>query len=292
MRVLISFCNHPAGVEGNLLLLDMKTGKKQGLLDLAVGFTGLTQDEEYIYAMCQDEKIGLHIFRKQDLKLVSVLKMENVSAPHSLAVRGEEIFAVSTGTDRVQKYSINKKDLKIIFEKNIWVPDGSNGVGDTHHINSVCVDGNSVLVSAFNRKENEKWSSARRGYVYDINEKKIILENIYHPHSAIIRDKEVYCCESTTSSVKKGKETIINLEKGYTRGLDIAGKYLFLGTSSGRKNSLSTGLTNNPADPGSLIEECSLYIFRKFWNSDRYWKIKRYSFLPKHKEIYDIMVLR
>ena len=45
---------------------------------------------------------------------------------------------------------------------------------------------------------------------------------------------------------------------GYTRGLCCVGEHLYVGTSVGRKVSKSTGLINNPADPGAQEGICSI----------------------------------
>jgi len=150
-----------------------------------------------------------------------------------------------------------------------------------------------VYISAFGFRKSEKWSSAEEGYIMNITENNKEIDHIYHPHSVFLESgifskKNIYYCESATRSVKKNNKTIVCIEKGYTRGLCIRGKYLILGTSSGRKKSKSTNLINNPSDPGLLEEDCKLLVYkRNFFN--KFKLQKTFDFLPNHKEIYAII---
>jgi len=295
MEALISFCNQSGSDGNNLLLIDLETGKKRYLLDNVGGFTGLTQDEEYFYALSQTSSTKIYIIEKGSEKIILEQELFKTHDPHSIAVDKEDMYIVSTGNDSVLKYKFDKKKPSVTFQEIFWKPEDSSGEKDTYHINSIFIFDNQVYVSAFGSMKSEKWNSADEGYIMNITKNKKEIDHIYHPHSVFIESniflrKNVYYCESSTRSVKKNNKTIVQLKKGYTRGLCVRNNYLFIGTSSGRKKSKSTNLVNNASDTGFLEEDCRLLIYkRNFFNNFVFQK--SFDFLPNHKEIYAIIAL-
>lgn len=295
MEVLISFCNQSGNFGNNLLLIDLETGKKRYLLKNVGGFTGLAQDDEYFYALSQTSPVRIYIIKKGLEKTVLEQELFKTHDPHSIAVDKEDAYIVSTGNDSVLKYKFDKRKPSLDFQKILWKPEDSSGEKDTYHINSIFVFDSQVYVSAFGSKKLEKWSSANEGYIMNITENRKEFDFIYHPHSIFIEGnifskKNVYYCESSTKSVKKNNKKIIQFEKGYTRGLCVKNNYLFVGTSSCRKSSKSTGLINNLEDPGFLEEDCRLLVYKEnFFNNFVFQK--SFDFLPNHKEIYAIIAL-
>jgi len=294
MIILISFCNQTKDKAAyNLLMLDTENGRGEYLLETNDGFTGLAQDSDYIYALSQNSNAEIIIFDKKRKGIVLRQKMESLIEPHSLAVTGNLIFAVSTGKDCVLQYVFDRNKMTIILEKTVWMPHNSTGENDTHHINSILYYENNLYVSAFGLKKNERWHSAESGYIFNITENMMVITNIYHPHSVFVTGgtnsrKDIFYCESSTRSVKHNNHEILKLKSGYVRGLSLDDKYLILGTSSGRRASRNTGLVNNPADPGILECDCRVLMFKKR-SSGSYDQIKEFSFIPMHNEIYDIM---
>jgi len=296
MKILISFCNLPGNYGNNLLLIDLETGKTRYLLKNVSGFTGLTQDDEYFYALSQTSPTKIYIIEKFSGKVMLDQDLREVIDPHSLAVSGNFIYIVSTGNDQVLKYKFDRSKKRLFFQKIFWWPEDSDKISDTHHLNSISVFKDHIYISAFGPKKSEKWDSANGGYVFNITENKKEIENIYQPHSMFIKNnifskKNIYYCESSTKSIRKNNRTIIRLKKGgYTRGLYLEDKFLFLGTSGGRKKSKSTNLENNFADPGFSEEDCRLLVYKKNM-FNKFTLTKSFDFLPNHKEIYDIIVL-
>jgi hypothetical protein len=287
-KILISFCN-PVDCNENLLILDIKTGNKKYLLNSEQGVTGLAQDNKYLYSLSQDGYIN--IFQKSYLYQIFLSqKLENLISPHSIFVDGNFIYIVSTGNDNILKYKFDEIKKEINFIDYVWKPEISKGESDTHHINSIFKYNSDIYISAFGER-GEKWSSAKNGYILNINKNKKEIEHIYHPHSVFISNKNFYYCESATRSVKKNEIKIIQLLSGYPRGLCINKNKLYLGTSTGRKRSHSTGEINNPVDGGILEDDCRLLMYKKVLFTRKYKLIKEFNFLPKHKEIYDIMII-
>ncbi len=293
---MISFCN-PSSEKSvsNLLLIDLK---KEKFFEIETnlggnGFTGLNSDDEFIYALYQSEKPILVILKKDTWKVFLKEELKELKDPHSLEVVGDKIYAVSTGADQVLEYQFDKEKRTVRFTKIFWSPKESPQNSDTQHLNSIFYEKKSgdFFVSAFGEKSGKKNSSAKNGYIFNISKNQKLVEPIYHPHSIFVEKGDIYYCESVSKSVKKNSKTIIELTSGYTRGLFLYKNYLFLGTSSGRKKSKSTNLINNPGDPGGLIEDCRLLIFKKSRIINKYKLIKTFNFLPDRKEIYDIKVM-
>lgn len=292
MKIAVSFCNQKeAPTDKNLVVIDFISGQESWISfgEIINGITGLSQNKDYIFLLYQGSENGIAILDKKTLKIILKSKLENVADPHSLVIDDDgNIYVVSTGNDRVSNYFFNKDNRSIEYVKTLWRPNGSEGKTDTHHVNSIFLHKDHLYVSAFGPKKSERWYSADDGYVYDITENKKIISNIYHPHSVFVDGKDVYYCESSSRSVKKNYRKIISLDAGYTRGLAIYEDYILLGTSSGRKNSKSTGVVNNPADPGSLEASCKLLVYKKNL-LNRYKLHKSFDFLPGHTEIYDVL---
>jgi len=286
-KVLISFCNPPENSKDNLIVLDVETGNQECLLEIENGVTGISQDNNFIYALAQNKEKNIFIFDKSNFSLILNQKLEHLADPHSLFVDENFLYIASTGNDQILKYKFDKNNNEIDFVEFVWKPEDSIGEKDTHHINSIFKYNNEIFISAFGKKE-VKWSSAKNGYIFNITKNKKEIENIFHPHALFIQNRNFYYCESATRSVKKNKKRIITLPSGYTRGMCLEEKNLFLGTSSGRKNSKSTGEINNPSEEGILEEDCRLLIYSKnLWGN--YRQKKEFSFYPKHSEIYDII---
>ncbi|XLQ20256.1 MAG: hypothetical protein ACKUBY_00560 [Candidatus Moraniibacteriota bacterium] len=291
MKILTSFCKQSNNFSKNLLLVDLDSGKEEYLIGESGGITGITQDNDFFYAVSKDVDEGLFIIDKKTKKIIFNEKLVELLAPHSIAVKDDSIYIVSTGNDSVFKYAFDKEGRQVDLIGKEWSPEGSKGEIDTHHINSIFLYDNDIYVSAFGMKKSKKWSSAADGYIYNISKKIKKIEKIYHPHSVFIKNRNVYYCESSSRSVKINKTEVLKLKVGYTRGLSLNKDYLVLGTSSGRKRSHSTGLINNPADPGVLEEDCRVLLYRKDELLKEYELIKELNFLPRHTEIYDIIIV-
>jgi hypothetical protein len=291
MKVLISFCNKTAeNIQKNLMLLDIESGKQRYLIEqTSEGFTGLARDKNFFYALSQSPETGLVVVDRRTKKIIAQRKLKNLSDPHSLLVDGKYLYAVSTGNDQVLKYKFDKDDLSVKFLGSVWCPPGSKGEKDTYHVNSIAKYGKSIYISAFGPKKSKKWSSAKKGFIYDITKNKTVVDEIYHPHSVKVIKGKIFYCESSSRSVRDGdKNILIKLKHGYTRGLAFVGKYLVVGTSYGRKVSKSTGLINNQADPGALEEDCRVLVYKKNSDCEDYCLAKEFNFSSRHREIYYI----
>lgn len=263
-----------------------------------LGLTGIALDANYIFAVCQSNIPTLSIISRKNHKPVAVIQLNELGDPHSITIDAKGyVYIVSTAHDSVSRYFFDKQKNKLKYVDCMWNPKNSLQNSDTHHINSIFVCNRNIFISAFGPREGERWSSANDGYIYNITKGLKEIKKIYHPHSIFVernifsKRNDFYYCESSSRSVKKNNKIIVKLDKGYTRGLCLWKNHLFLGTSSGRKRSKSTGLVNNPADSGDLEEDCRVLIYKKKWFSSSYNFVNEYQFNPERNEIYDIIFL-
>src|SRR4030042_6820095 len=293
MNVVVSFCNQSERVKNksNLLIIDVFSSRQKWIAHKmgTNGFTGLAQNKDLMYAVYQSDESsgpGIIVIDKKSWKILIHQSLPELKDPHSIAVDNNILFIVSTGTDKVLQYKFDWTRKKVFFEKVLWKPSNSTGTADAHHINSIFMSDNRIYISAFGPKKAEKWSSADDGYIYNVTKNRKEITGIYHPHSVFVKNNSIYYCESSKRNARKNQKELLKLDSGYTRGLYIKGRYLLLGTSSGRKNSKSTGLVNNPADPGSLEADCKLLVYRKKLFRNKYKLYRSFDFLPNHNEIY------
>jgi hypothetical protein len=157
-------------------------------------------------------------------------------------------------------------------------------------LNAAAVVEGELLISGFGEKPGQTWSSAVDGYMFNASTGQYMARAVYQPHSICAADGEVYMCESARGRVVtlSGKQWQID---GYLRGLASLGKSrMAVGFNVTRKVSKSTGLENNPADPGAKGGECGIGIY-DFSNKEP--QLLAQIDLSEHgNEIYDLFCLK
>lgn len=292
MKILVSFCNQqPENCKKNLLLYDLENNQSKYLLENEGSFTGLTQDEDYFYAISQGNRNGIFIIDKKNHSIILKQKLDNLFDPHSILIDGNLIYVVSTGEDKVVEYFFDKNNLRIDFVDYFWELSGRYCKNDINHVNSIFKYNDKIFVSAFGiKKDINKKISAEKGFILDTTNNKKIIENIFHPHSVFIENNNFYYCESMAGKIKKNKESIIEVVSGYVRGLSIKKRTLIFGLSEGRKFSRSSGKKIEKED---VIKNgfCSVFIYKKRFFSNSWKKHSSINLFPEHAEIYDILTV-
>ena len=254
----VSFCNigRPSGQI--LAIIDTDTGDIR-VLDLEENVVdsglGLAQDDRFLYAACARQRDSfLAVFEKTSFKLENFLLLPEVIDVHSICLLGQNVIAVSTGTDEVVAVSLEDGAAE---SEVLWRPNLSRA--DTHHLNAVAYASEHLLCSGFGPRSGERWSTARKGYVYDVTLGEVIADGIVHPHSIVQHEKTLYFCESSLSTLRTIESPIVSLD-GYVRGLAFSGDgTCFVGSSVGRYDPLIPRQVSNPADPGRLSGRCAIY---------------------------------
>ncbi|MGC2458710.1 MAG: DUF4915 domain-containing protein [Gallionellaceae bacterium] len=291
-KLLVSLCNLPVASDTAVLQLDVDTLQVSPVnLGATVPIktcTGLTRDHARLFMLCADTdgKFYLAALRSGDLKPLFFQYLPEIIDGHSILINQGRLYIASTGNDAVISYRLGPTgiDDSDVF----WRVAGSRA--DTHHINGLALWHGDIVLSAFGPKSGQTWSTASNGYLFNLTQNTRLADNLYQPHSIKEWGGNLYYCESVRGNIAcLGKaEWEIG---GYTRGLDfIAGDTVAVGSSKARKISKSTGLINNPADPGQSSGECEINFFR-LSTSGGITRLAGISLSNYAPEFYDVLCL-
>jgi len=320
MKLLISVC-HKAGKfidSTGLLHADINTGIVRYLEFNSIPFamSNTTYGKKYInHAMITATGLTYHNRSPMatitstlppslviiDIECKKLIDVWNVVCPdpHSILSYNNDLYVVGSGSNNLYKFDLDKcvrgpwnEDPHAPCSKHSSIfYSESNEDTDVVHLNSAAVYQDDIYISAFGKRKDEFWRSADEGYIRNIKTGEKVAQ-VYHPHSLVTRENSIYFCESCKSSVRnlKGEELILP-ELGYTRGLAFKDDLMFVGTSQGRKVSKSTGIINNPADPGAIAGNCDIYIYRVGTTLNESKLLNKLDLSPWANEIFDILIL-
>ena len=157
---------------------------------------------------------------------------------HEIALSGEECWCVNTAFS-----CLCTLDQAHSFVPR-WRPPFITGYApeDRCHLNGLALqDGRPRFVTAFGETNIfEGWRADKRnGVVIDVGSGETVARGLFMPHSPRFYRGRLWLCESgkgslATVDLATGKlETVIRLP-GFTRGLDFAGPFAFVGLSQVR----------------------------------------------------------
>jgi len=223
-------------VSRNILISSPNNGGLSILCDNKITYiddlntVGLYFYDKKLFRCLQIEPLILIIYEETKILKLTYPEIKDV---HDVACFGNSMYIVSTGTNEI--FEISLIDYKVIKSHKY------NGEGDAWHLNCLCINNDSVYVSAFcNFKEHYsyKGKTKENGFLIDLNTSKIILSNLSQPHSPIIIDDSLFICnsEEKTLVIKNLKSNKIKkiAFANYTRGIDCDDKYIYVGLSSSR----------------------------------------------------------
>ena len=122
---------------------------------------------------------------------------------------------------------------------------------DRCHLNGMAmVDGKPKFVTALGESNEPRgWraTKAKGGVVIDVDSGEILCRGLSMPHSPRWYGGRLWVCESGsgtlgTVDLKTGKYEPIAATPGFTRGLDFAGNYAFVGLSQVRESAVFSGI--------------------------------------------------
>jgi hypothetical protein len=260
VEVLVSYCARPASGHGTLSGLNAASLE----LRLIAGvfgagpdeeIAGLAADRDFVYVAAR-RPAALIILSRPDLRLVRRHALPELENLHSLCVRQDELFLVSTGTDEVVRFRM--RGARILSQSLFWRPPGSAVRADARHLNGLCFFQDELHVSGFGEKMGETWAASSDGFIRNLERNETVAAGLRHPHSLLPLDDGLAYCESGRRTVHlPGRSPVHNLP-GYARGLCRVGDHLFVGASSRRLVSRSTGKAVPQPDPDGLAERCSV----------------------------------
>jgi hypothetical protein len=286
--LLVSFCNLGApqktGVVKVNLASEQISAVELGFSDGVISCTGMTRDSSRVYILFKSEATHyVAVLQLSTLEPLYYQPLREVKDGHSILVRGDYLYVLSTGSDEVVRYELTENGIH--DPQVIWRASVSDN--DTHHVNSITDWQGNLVVAAFGPKYGSLWSSASEGYLHDISRGICIKSGIYHPHSLSARGKCFYWCESQRQLFWCLDGPIASLD-GYVRGVCwLSDRKVCLGTSVGRKHSRSAGLVGNPADPGEPTGRCEVYVLDI--PVGRYEKRLDLTYIGR--EIYDLLAI-
>src|SRR5262249_32370546 len=146
----------------------------------------------------------------------------------------------------------------VIGEEVFWRPEPNGPRTDMHHLNALCCRRGDLLVSGFGKKVDRFWRSARDGFIVNVTRGQKLTSGIYHPHSLITLGDTIIYCESGLLTVRALAGGRIRQLPGYTRGLCCIGNDLYVGTSSRRSISKSTGANVDPGPADGPPDRCTI----------------------------------
>lgn len=167
------------------------------------------------------------------------------STPHSVCCRERELFFTMSREDSVYR-AVCRSGLDDWEVVRHWTLPGSSGTADDNHVNAIELIDGSLHVSATGAKEpeSELWSSAKRGFVYDIDDGRLVLGDLRQPHSLLADGNTVWTCETRGSRIISTGGEEHRLPGGHSariRGLAIGEDCLYVGVSKDRQGSVSGG---------------------------------------------------
>ena len=235
--IVASFCMSGEPVLG---LIDQATGEQSYHtlpLENIKGITGLTTVDSNLYAVVQKpvgNEIAVLDAHSLMLQKLVPIDLDIAGDVHSIFATGnQKLYIVSTSTDELVVFQFDGSDLS--DPRVVWRPDPDLPRGDFNHLTSVWERAGVIYTGAFGRKANreeERWSTALEGFVYNITAEQMVVTGIQHPHTiTLINDNLVYC-ESYLGKVH-GPESEREVG-GYPRGLCLADSSIYTGISVNR----------------------------------------------------------
>lgn len=167
------------------------------------------------------------------------------STPHSVCSKGGDLYFTMSGEDSVYKATLDSRSRE--WDASLyWTFPSSSGTKDENHVNAIEVVDGDLCISATGKKEkgSKLWSSAKRGFVYDIEHAEYIMHDIKQPHSLLEDSRTIWTCETRGSRMLSNKGDEYHFPGDYTwrvRGLAMNEDYFYVGVSKNRVGSKSQG---------------------------------------------------
>ncbi|MDD5276496.1 MAG: TIGR03032 family protein [Methylovulum sp.] len=139
-------------------------------------------------------------------------------------------------------------------------------LGDRCHLNGLALkNGKPAFVTALGKTNNAmdwRGNKASGGLLMGVADGRIIASGLSMPHSPRWHQNKLWYLESgagqlCTVNPQTGQRTVIAQVPGFTRGLDFAGRYAFIGLSQVRETAVFSGL---PLTSQSGERHCGVWV--------------------------------
>lgn len=265
-QLLVSCCNQ----KGGLYFLEIKDNKPFLTKVLNVECRGIAKyGEQFIVT----SNLGGIFVLDEHFKIVKQKHSNKELDFHGVAVKDEKAFIVETGTNSIGIYDL-QNDLFKIDE----IRFSDNTKKDVCHINDLFIVDDSLFVSMFSYPSH--LTSDGVIIEYSIKNRKIInfiFEKLSQPHSVLFHNNHLYYCNSAKFTINQNDKEIFK-SLGYTRGLAIREKNMFIGQSESRH------LDELLKEHTNILFECGIYVHNLST------KLSSFISLPS-SEVYGILVI-
>ncbi len=257
--LLVSLCNVGAETPSSLLVIDPRTWDITPLAGASgVGATGLCRIGDEILVAWQTAEASVAVLDARTLQARGEAPLPGARDVHSLVAWEDGVAVASSGTDEVLWYRYDGD--RFVDRTVLWAAGAARK--DTVHVNGLTARGGALVCCGFGprRSDDDLWSESQGGFVYDVVNRRFLLDGLGHPHSVAFFGDELFLCESSRRRFRAIDRPVVDLD-GYTRGVASLGRGLaVVGTSRGRARSRSSDRLLNPGDDGVAVGDCALQV--------------------------------
>lgn len=213
-------------------------------------------------------------------KPLAVYELQSVEDPHSICMIDSDCYVVSTGFDEIVKLEnwVHQKTVKKFSVER----------ENRLHVNSVIAVEGELYFTAFGEKTGLLKKTAKQGYIKSLSSGSVIMAGLYHPHSLLFHKGKFWICESGAGKVYCDGKAVVEINKGYVRGLHVTDDVFVVGVSRQRKKSKSLSkevFVTNPEKIGC----CELRVYCLDKGGEWYFH-KSISMEGYADEIYDLVL--
>jgi len=223
----------------------------------------------------------------RDFKVKKIRKTSMVRGTHNISlVDDNTLLIASTSNQSVIEHNLQSGKERCFHPNKPSTPDKI-------HLNSILWHDNNLYFTAFGQKKSKLWLSATEGYLKNQTENKVLIKPIYQPHTIVAADNTLYFCESARAAVRTVTGQVLEVKKGYTRGLIVTDDYIMVGISSGRVVSESTGVIVESSNPGKAVGACGVMVYKKDKENIANSKFLHFISLERYaEEVYDLLLVK
>lgn len=193
----------------------------------------------------------------------------------------DTLILINSGSDTIAFYDPHtfKKIDHITYSEK-----AKGAAAGQHHLNDVCINGDSLYVSYFSHSGNWK-HEVYDGGISEFNLNALtsgpvpVIRDLWMPHSPKIIDGNLCYCESMTGKLFLASGKPSAQFQGFARGLAYDGQYYYVGVSENMYAARLLGLVD------TLMMNAGVYLF------DRDSRCSRFYPMLDNMNVHDLMIL-
>ncbi len=227
--LIVSCCNE----QGGIFAIDEQTFEVSRIYNAET--RGIDIDKGVLYSAGRDS-VRAHwiVVDENGPKLVEIKRaISDGDGRHGVKARNGRLYVVDAITDMVGVAGINGED----YYNNINLRNGNSPNGRCHVNDLFFVDDESFIYTSFSDEQTTSYHNGN-GCVKKYSPGKPIetlKTNCLRPHTPIIKDGDLYYCDSGNDCVVCGDSEKLSLPApGFIRGLHVTDEWIYAGLSKER----------------------------------------------------------